>query len=133
MELYERQQFDLLLQSAVERYVERIEQRNQGAAHALARLRRDRDGEGVWMSRFIDAFFEDFLLDNAAGAAFVMRALASRPAPELSSESGQAPVRTVEQLMAAVAKAVFAELFFQNVQECLEQHASFQPEPAGTD
>ncbi|HEY0163681.1 MAG TPA: hypothetical protein VGB69_13455 [Edaphobacter sp.] len=129
MELYERQQFDFLLQEAVERYVQRVEQRNQGALLALDRLRQDREGEGVWMSQFVDAIFEDFLLTNIAGAGFVMRALASRRVPELSSRPGQ----TVEQFVISSAKAVFSELFYQKTEECLEQHASFEVVAAGTD
>ena len=46
MELYERQQFDFLLQTSVERYVERIEQRNEGATNALERLLVDRKVRG---------------------------------------------------------------------------------------
>lgn len=129
MELHERQQFDFLLHTAVERYVERLEQRNQGAHHALERLQKEPEGEGVWLSEFVGAVFDDFLLNNSAGAAFVMRALASRKAPELSSKPGQ----TVEQFSIACAQAVFAVLFQQKTEEVLEQHASFEAAQAGTD
>jgi hypothetical protein len=45
MELYQRQQFDLLIMMAVDRFVERIVQRCAGAETALARLRSDPQGE----------------------------------------------------------------------------------------
>jgi hypothetical protein len=129
MELHERQQFDFLLHTAVERYVERLEQRNEGATNALARLRENPEAEGVWLSEFVEAIFDDFLLNNSAGAAFVMHALASRKAPELSSKPGQ----TVEQFAVVCARAVFAVLFRQKTEEVLEQHASFEAAPAGTE
>ncbi len=132
MELHERQQFDFLLHTAVERYAERLEQRNEGAHRALERLRRDPEGEGVWLSEFVEAVFGDFLLDNSAGAAFVIRALASRKAPELSSKPGQLPGQTVEQFTIAFAQAAFAALFRQKTEEILEQHASFEATQAGT-
>ncbi len=129
MELYERQQFDFLLQAAVERYVERLEQRNQGALNALDRLRQDRDSEGIWMTEFVDAIFEDFLLANSGGAAFLLRSLASRRIPAVSSKPGQ----TVEQFLIHSAKAVFTELFLQKTEECLEQHASFEAVSTGAE
>jgi hypothetical protein len=129
MELHERQQFDFLLHTAVERYVERLEQRNEGANNALQRLRENPEGQGVWLSEFVEAVFGDFLLNNSAGAGFVMRALASRKAPVLSSRPGQ----TMEQFAIECARAVFGELFRQKTEEVLEQHASFEAVPAGTD
>lgn len=129
MELYERQQFDVLLQTAVERYVERLQYRNDGALPALERLRSDRMGEGVWIDQFVDAFFEDSLLDNAAGAGFILRALASRPAPKLSPKQNQ----TVEQFLIACSKAVFMDLLYQKTEESLERYAGFQESPANAD
>lgn len=126
MELHERQQFDFLLHTAVERYVERLEQRNEGATRALARLRENPEAEGVWLSEFVEAVFDDFLLNNSAGAAFVLRALASRKMPEVSSKPGQ----TVEQFAIGCAQSVFAVLFRQKTEEVLEQHASFEAAPA---
>ena len=129
MELYERQQFDFLLHTAVERYVERLEQRNEGATNALVRLRENPEADGVWLGEFVKAVFDDFLLSNSAGAGFVLRALASRKMPELSSKPGQ----TVEQFVQDAARAVFAELFRRKTEEVLEQHASFEAVPAKTE
>lgn len=129
MELYERQQFDMLLQTAVERYVERLQHRIGGAEQALARLREDRLGEGIWIDQFVDAIFEDFLLNNDAGASFILRALGSRTAPELSTDANQ----TVDQFLIAYAKVVFMDLFYQKTEEYLEHHVSFQVLPASAE
>lgn len=126
MELYRRQQFDFLLHTAVERFVERIVQRNEGAERALARLRQDRNAEGVRLDDFVGAIFEDFLLANPGGACFVLEALASRPA--VVPPSGAAPARTMEQVLLSLAKAVFAELFHQKIEaEQLEFGAPLSP------
>lgn len=129
MEHYERQQFDFLLQTAVERYVERLEQRNQGPTRSLELLRGNREGEGIWMSQFVENIFDDFLLNSDGGAAFVLRALAIRKAPALPSKPGQ----TVEQFLITCAQAAFAELFLQKTIECLEQHSSFEAERVETE
>ena len=78
MQLHERQQFDFLLLTAAERYVERLTQRNEGAVNALQRLKADPNGEGVWLDEFVNAIFQDFLLENAAGACFILQALGKR-------------------------------------------------------
>ncbi len=88
MDLHERQQFDFLLQVAVERYVERVEQ-----------IGPDR----VKLNAFVDAIFSDFLLDNADGACFVLRALAKH-----------------EQELVVMAKAAFSDLIRRKIDETLE-------------
>src|SRR5271168_4002509 len=100
MDLHERQQFDLLLQLSVERYVERLEQRNEGAENALYRLRAAPQGEGIWLSQFVDAIFQDFLLNTPDGAAFVLRAMAQRTvfAP---------PSGTIESMLDAIARNAY--------------------------
>jgi hypothetical protein len=98
MDLHERQQFDFLLQVAVERYVERLEQVGP---------------ERLRISGFVDAIFNDFLLDNADGACFVLRALAQQNAP--SGAAGN-----VEQVLMAMAKAAFSDLIRRKIDEALE-------------
>lgn len=120
MDLYQRQQFDFLFATAVERYTERLEQRNEGATLALERLRRDPEGPGVWLSEFADALFEEFLLGDPAGAAFVLQALERRPLPA-QVELGE----TVRSALAALARAAFADLLRAKTEEALEQHAAF--------
>jgi hypothetical protein len=114
MDLHQRQQFDFLLLTAVERFVERIEQRNEGAANALARLRADAQGQGIWLDEFAGAIFQDFLLDNIEGACFVLSALAKRHTPAQ-------PAGRIEATLIAMAKAAFAELLKQKSEERLEQ------------
>ena len=119
MELHQRQQFDFLLHTAVERYAERLEQRLGGAENALARLREDANGEGVWLDEFTGHLFADFLLDNVGGACFVLQALARRKA---------APTRggTIEKTLLEMARSAFAALLAAKTEEALEQRSSYQ-------
>lgn len=119
MDLHERQQFDQLLQSAVERYVERLQQRNEGGENALARLRANPQGEGIWLNQYVDAVFQDFLLNNTDGAAFVLRAL---PRRKIDSP----PAGSVEMMLSAMARSAFGELLRQKTDEELERRISFQ-------
>jgi hypothetical protein len=119
MDLYQRQQFDFLLFTATERFVERIEQRNAGTHNALVRLREDPDGEGVWLNDFTQAIFRDFLLDNIEGACFVLTALAKRPAPP-------ALPGAIEPVLIGMARAAFAALLKQKAEERLEQAMEYQ-------
>jgi len=117
MDLHEKQQFDFLLNTAVERYVERLEQRNGGVEIALQRLRHDPDSEGIWLTRFTQAIFDDFLLSNVEGACFILKALAKRPARTI------APGK-VEFTLLAMAQQIFADLLRQKTEEALEQRSS---------
>jgi hypothetical protein len=118
VEAYQRQQFDFLLLTAVERYVERLVQRNEGAERALARMRADPQGEGIWLDQFTQAIFSDFLLDNPGGAAFVLQALHRRrvPAPEAA---------TVEAMLKQMALRAFADLLQSRTEEALEQQIGY--------
>jgi hypothetical protein len=119
MESYQRQQFDFLLLTVVDRFTERLVQRNEGHANALARLRADPQGEGVWLDAFVQAVFQDFLLDNPAGACFVLQALARRriSTPDAGS---------VETMLSAMARRAFADLLAVKTEEMLEQQASYE-------
>jgi hypothetical protein len=121
MELHARQQFDFFFNSAIERFVERVEQRCGGPVPALARLREDPNGEGVWIDEFVAALFVDFLLDNAAGAAFILQALARRPVPVVTQAA-----RTVDDWMQLVARQAFASVLAAKTEEALEQRLAFQ-------
>lgn len=118
MELYERQQFDFLLTTAVARYVERLEQRNQGAANALARLRDNPEQDGIRLTEFVMALFADFLLDNPDGACFVLRAVPRRCVEPPATG-------TVAEILHAMATATFADLLKHKALERLEQHAAY--------
>lgn len=121
MDLHARQQFDFFFNAAIERFVDRIEQRCGGPVPALERLRTDPNGDGVWLDEFTAALFRDFLLDNAAGSAFILQALARRPMVPVIAEG-----MTVEQAMGAMARRAFADVLRIKTDEQLEQRLAFQ-------
>lgn len=121
MDLHQRQQVDFLLHTATERFVARLEERHRGAAAARAALQAAPDGEGVWLGDFVNAIFQDFLLDNADGAAFVLRSLPRRPLAAHRAACDAAA--TVEELLVALAKSVFAELLLDKSTEALEHRS----------
>ena len=118
MELYQRQQFDFLLMTAAERFVERIVQRCAGVKNALARLREDPQGEGIWLDEFVQALFQDFLLDNPGGACFVLQALAKRTVPAPSEGK-------IDAMLQQMAVRAFADLLASKVDEALEQQSGY--------
>jgi hypothetical protein len=118
MEAYQRQQFDFLLLTAAERFAERIVQRCAGVENALARLRADRQGEGVWLDEYVAAIFQDFLLDSPAGACFILQALPRRTPPPPAAG-------TIEAMLQQLARRAFGDLLAAKVEEALEQQASF--------
>lgn len=124
MDLYQRQQFDFLLQTATERFVARLEERFRGAEPALAKLRGSPDGEGVWLGGFVDAIFEDFLLDNVDGGCFVLRALPKRSIEDYRAVLASAG--TVEQGVGGLARGLFADLLLRKAVEALQRHAAYQ-------
>ena len=119
MDLYKQQQFGFFLQTATERYVARLEERFRGSDGALEMLRQDPNAEGVTLDGFTDAVFDDFLLANVEGACFVLQALPKRKIE--TNEPG-----TVESIVIAMAKNLFAELLLQKTIESLEQHSGYQ-------
>ena len=120
MEAFARQQFDVLLGGAIASYVERLEQRCGGPVPALARLREDPNGVGVWLDEFIDALFRDTLVDNAAGACWVLQALGRRPTPPVPATG------TIDAALGVMARAAFREVLRLKSEETLEQRLAFQ-------
>ena len=118
MQLYQRQQFDFLLMTATERFVDRLIQRNMGADNALKRLRADPNGEGVWLDEFANAIFQDFLLDNVGGACFVLQALEK-------SQIDSVPSGKIETVLIAMARTAFTALMRSKTEEHLEQEAMY--------
>lgn len=122
MEPHERQYVDLLVAMAVERFSERIIQRNGGVAPALDRLRADPHGEGIWLGRFVEAFFRDALLDTPGGACLVLRAMADRrwaAGEELPAGA------TVGEVLQHMARRVFEALLVKKTEEALERELAF--------
>lgn len=114
MNLHEKQQFDFFLMTSAERFADRIVQRCAGSANALRQLKEDPQGEGIWIEEFVEALFEDFLLNNTAGACFILSALERRPVE--ISETGK-----VEEVLQKMARKVYAELLRIKIIESLEQ------------
>lgn len=114
MQPFERQQFDLLLADGVERLSERVVHRCGGHDAALAQLREDPEGEGVWLHDFTGHLMSDLLLDDAAGACFVLQALERRVVDG-------APAGRVADVLGALARDALAQLLRAKTVEALEQ------------
>jgi hypothetical protein len=121
MEGYARQQFDFLLNAAIERFVERLEHRCGGPVPALERLRTDPNADGVWADEFVAALFRDFLLDDPSGAAFILQALERRPAPPVPPEA-----RSIRDALGHLARRAFRDVLCAKTEEALEQRLAFQ-------
>ncbi|HEY0929621.1 MAG TPA: hypothetical protein VGE27_06840 [Gemmatimonas sp.] len=126
MNVHERQQFDFFFNTAVERFVERVEQRCGGPVPGLTRLRLDPNAEGVWVDEFVAALFADFLLDNPAGAAFVLASLSRRPLPTADAAMLHGEARTIGDWMQLTARKGFATILVLKTDEALEQRLAFQ-------
>lgn len=118
MELYQRQQFDFLLMTAADRFVERIVQRNEGVERALQRLESDPQGEGIWLDEYVRALLQDFLLDNTAGACFLLQALEKQSVP--APTGGK-----IEAMLQTMALRAFADLLRNKVLEALAQASMY--------
>lgn len=114
MELYQKQQFDFLLLTSAERFAERIVQRCEGQDNAHAKLKENRNADGVWLDQFVEAIFDDFLLNNTAGAVFILSALERRNI-EFSGNG------KIEQVLQTMAKQAFGDLLYIKTIESLEQ------------
>jgi hypothetical protein len=113
VELHERAQFDFLVNTAAERFVERLVQRTGSLDAALRALRADPQGEGVWLDEFVRAVLRDFLLDNTAGSLFVLGNCERRRLTGMVEG-------TVEQVLADLAVRAFAEVLSVKVDQGIE-------------
>jgi len=113
MELHEQAQFDFLLNTAAERFVERLVQRTGGLEEGLAALRADPQGDGVWLDEFVRAVLRDFLLDNTAGACFVLGNCARRTLEVVAQG-------TVDQVLRDLAVRAFADVLTVKVDQGIE-------------
>jgi hypothetical protein len=118
MELHEQRLFETTLGAAVERFRERIVQRNEGMERALQRLHDDPEGDGIWLGRFVEQFFRDELLDNTAGAVYILQALERRAVAGV-------PAGRVGDVLLALARAAFADLVRAKTIESLEQGVAY--------
>ncbi|MFO0939602.1 MAG: hypothetical protein U0930_02425 [Pirellulales bacterium] len=127
MDLHKRQQFEFLLQTAVERLGERLEQKFRGADVALQQMQAGNTGD--YISEFVDAFFADFLLDNIEGACFILQGLAKKRMNQFSFSTEQ----TLEVTLVQLAKLQYTKLLSAKTLEALEQHSGYQPVDTGAD
>lgn len=112
MELFLRQQFELLLQEATGNCTERIVHHLGGPKNALAALQ---DGSAATaIDEFVDAFFSENLLDSPAGSAFVLEALQSR---SLQSDPGG----TVSDVLARLARQAFSDVLTVQVSQLIQR------------
>ena len=118
MEDFARQHFDLLLQESADNLADRAVHRCGGEAQALAQLRDDPEGEGVWLADFVGATFAEHLLDNPAGACFVLEALARRLLP--ADDGGPVP-----EVLQRLARAAFGEVVAGQAAQVLQRRMAF--------
>jgi hypothetical protein len=123
VELHEKQYFEFLLNAAIERFSERLIQRNEGIDNGLAALRANPDGEGVWFSQFVDNFFEDMLLTNSASACLILQALEKRPVEQQQLDT--LSTGKLKDILQTLAKQSFKKLLFVKLQESLEQTRAY--------
>ncbi len=71
----------------------------------------------MWVDQYVEALLEDFLLNNADGSAFIVRALPTRT---LSPP----PAGTGESMLDAMAHAALGEML--RTEEQLEHTINFQ-------
>jgi hypothetical protein len=114
MELFLKQQFELFLQDATANFTERTVYRCGGPDAALAALDDDPDGATVLRSQFVQAFFEENLLDNAGGYCFVLEALERRTLPP--DEGGP-----VVDVLSRLSKAAFADVLTAMTKQLIQR------------
>ncbi len=112
MELFLRQQFEVLLQEATGSFAERTIYRCGGPEPALAALKSD--PEGVHRAEFVQAFFEENLLANPAGHAFVLEALEKRTVPDVDGG-------TVADVLERLARMAFADVLTSKTTQLIQQ------------
>ncbi len=114
MELFLRQQFELMLQEATGNFTERVVHRCGGPDAAMSRLDADPEGEGVFRGEFVQAFFEENLLNNAGGYCFVLEALERRNLPP---DDGGPVIEVLERL----AHAAFADVLTSMARQLIQR------------
>jgi hypothetical protein len=117
---HQQQQFEFLLHTAVERLSEKLAYRFSGTNAALLELTRDSAASHREINDFVEAVFRDFLLDNTAGAVFLLQAMDDRPAIPPDGER-----TTLSLQLVAMARTAFTELLRLKTEEALEQQSVF--------
>lgn len=113
MELFAQQHFDALLRDAAGNFAERCVYRCGGSAPALAALTADPSALDV--AAFVDAVFAENLLEDTAGACFVLEALHRRTV----TVDASGPVSVV---LAEMARAAFTDVLLVQTSGILQQN-----------
>ncbi len=112
MEMYARQHFDAILRDAAANFAQRCVYRAGGPAQAAAVLAED--PTALEVDAFVAAFFSDNLLDDTAGACFVLEALERRTLP--ADPGGQ-----VSDVLARQARAALRDVLLATTGQVLQQ------------
>lgn len=126
MSPHEEEYFNIILQMAVERFSERALYRLGSVEEVIRKLRDDPQGDGVWLDQFVDVFFNDLLLHQIEGYAFIVRALSDQPI-RLSSlfDGPNERAETLETILRRLAVTSFADLLQKKTIEVLEQQSMY--------
>ena len=120
---HERMYIDGLIHEACDLLCETAIQRCAGPRRALARLRDDPDGDGIWLDRFVSMFLAEHALDNEAGACAILEALSRRPMPETRGS-------TIGEALQEAAALAFRELVRLKADEALERASVYEEAPS---
>jgi hypothetical protein len=112
MELFARQHFDTLLREAAGNFAERCLHRAGGPDAALAALAGDPDSLG--RADFVAAFFAENLIEDTAGACFVLEALERRIVPA-------DPGGPVSEVLARLARQAFSDVLTVQTSQVIQQ------------
>lgn len=112
MELFARQHFDVILREAAGNFAERCVYRCGGPAAAAAAL--TEDAAVLDVDAFVDAVFAENLLEDIAGACFVLAALERRTLPA-------DPGGPVADVLARLARAAFRDVLVGQTGQVLQQ------------
>jgi hypothetical protein len=120
---HERMHIDGLIHEACDLLCETSIHRCGGPRNALARLRNDPDGEGVWLDRFVKMFLAEHALNSEAGACAILEALARRPMPEAGGA-------TIGEVILQASSNAFRELVRSKADEALERASIYEEAPS---
>ena len=112
MELFARQHFDVILREAAGNFAERCVYRCGGPQAAFQAV--TDDAAVLDVDAFVGAFFAENLLEDTAGACFVLEALERRTLPA-------DPGGPVADVLSRLAQAAFREVLIAQTGQVLQQ------------
>lgn len=112
MELFARHHFDSLLREAAANFAQRCVYRAGGPAEAIAAL--NADPQALGLEEFVSAVFAENLLEDTAGAAFVLEALEGRQVP---ADAGG----PIAEVLGRLARQAFAGVLTVQTGQVIQQ------------